>query len=828
MKRIKYISLLIALLLPVMMAQGVTKQITLSYNAADFSYVEQNGMVSISSADLMAVFENDTLAPALPRFGVNVLVAPNQYFDTVTVTKTQVLVQNGIYIAPNTLPIPTNLDISSVPPKRTIVYSDTSYPASGKEVEYTGTHIMDGYKVLSFIVTPFRYDAVNGNLYLSTTISLNIDLSERMPAPGVNVSPQMLHGGTTMREAVTSMVTNTAEMEQLYPVSQVVDPTSNDNFKYEYLIVTADSLKDAFMPLVHWKTTKGVKAGILTVEEIAQNYPMEYINSHAPAGEQEIGSTHLLELQIKYALKDYYNGIYSGLKYVLLGGDENIIPLVSAKLRNYYDNNIIIDNNYIERSTIIDLFYASFSKMNWYENDTINTYNLNISLDINATRLPASTNIEVNTLVGKILEYESNPICETWENDILLCGGKQYGYLINDSIMSEPHYKSIQLLTNYILPNWVTNPTFFFDTGNTTITNYPLNATNFQTELSKGYSFIIEDSHGQAGSYSLRSLVHGYDRIALMNTNDSAKDYIQNHYTVDGCQYSIFRAEELECPRYSIVLTNACFTNYFGAVYKSMSETLMLNSNCKFLAYIGSTASGWSSVDITNIGPSNQYNALFFQSLLNSTKHRLGDALFNAKANLITFANSQSGPEYNMRYDNAYKCLLFSISPLCDPEMPVYLSRPLNFNNLYIKYDDTGLLIFNTGVDSCDICIMSLDDFGESYYKLYQNRRSLTLTGIPNNCSLCITKPGYVPYVINLVDNLLVTNPLYIQNETLQGENSYITGSAFIGRNVINSRPEGAVVIPNGKTTITATDGVVIKNDFKVERGAEFKINIKK
>ena len=80
------------------------------------------------------------------------------------------------------------------------------------------------------------------------------------------------------------------------------DPNLSD-FGYNYIIITCDSLKDSFQRLAFWETMKGVPTKVLTTEEIDSLYE---------------GNT--MQLKIKAAIKDYYNGQYVVLKklYIIL------------------------------------------------------------------------------------------------------------------------------------------------------------------------------------------------------------------------------------------------------------------------------------------------------------------------------------------------------------------------------------------------------------------------------------------------------------------------------------------------------------------------------
>ena len=133
---------------------------------------------------------------------------------------------------------------------------------------------------------------------MSTSLNLNIEL---IPT-SVNLNREPIQNtagaGLSLRDNVQMLVANPEDMEGFYPLNQ----TPNQTHPYEYLIVTTNQLRPIYQDLANWKTIKGIRATILTVEEIQQNY-----------------SGYSLPMKIKNALKDYYDGSQNGLKYVLMG-----------------------------------------------------------------------------------------------------------------------------------------------------------------------------------------------------------------------------------------------------------------------------------------------------------------------------------------------------------------------------------------------------------------------------------------------------------------------------------------------------------------------------
>ena len=167
-------------------------------------------------------------------------------------------------------------------------------------------------------------------------------------------------------------------------------------------------------------------------------------------------------------------------------------------------------------------------------------------------------------------------------------------------------------------------------------------------------------------------------------------------------------------------------------------------------------------------------------------------------------------------YWDTYRWLHFSINPLCDPEMPVYLSTPKQFTDINLSLTN-GILTINTGVDDCRITAISILDGGESLYEVYDSLSSVSISNFANGDAICVTKPGYIPYIASYSDLE------YIQDESIEGQKVIWANEVHIGSDVTTAKPIGPVSIESGSTIIHSND-VTIKNDFEVKIGAQFEI----
>ena len=158
-------------------AYGQTeKNITLNYCEKDFIYKYNNeGLLTINTIKYPSVFQEDTLAPALPYICVNVLIGKDQEFDSLSIVESSHIVLEDVEMAQNPKPLPTNIPLLNKIDR--VNFSLQIYPS--KKVEYIGTHLMDGYKFLTFSVCPFTYISTDRKLSLSDNVELKIRCKPR-------------------------------------------------------------------------------------------------------------------------------------------------------------------------------------------------------------------------------------------------------------------------------------------------------------------------------------------------------------------------------------------------------------------------------------------------------------------------------------------------------------------------------------------------------------------------------------------------------------------------------------------------------------------------
>lgn len=746
-----------------------TRNITLSYKISDFElYCDEDGYLSIVSENLNFSLDGDTLQPALPYTVCNVLVSNIEDYYSHTSTGKKVRIRSNVAMARNPTEVPTNMASISEPQTSSISYQKAKYPDT--EVKFVGVSDCGDYRILSFFVYPFEYDAVNKNLYFREKININISLKTLE----VNT---LSDGNCSIYSAIKGMIgkslisTNTVKSLK---APQTIDSTLKLQTQYEYLIVTTEQFKSSFQPLADWKNQKGIRSKIITVEDINATYS---------------GATKMEK--IKRAIADV-----EGVSYVLLGGDTLNVPTCTCYIA--YNNN--------NRYTPVDSYYSCLGTMNWDGNGNGIYGEVDDSISLvpilNVSRIPVSTQEEVQSFVSRIVNYESAPDTTNWKDNILMCGtslgyndasGNHHNYyhknmpVAGDSI-SDTQCWSETIYRQYIEPHWNGERTRLYDTHTdfNADGNYDFTASHLQTELTKGYTFVDVMTHG--GEY-LWSMENGY--------------------------YTWYSANALVNPGYTVITTTACLTNAFdyNSIYNgnplwSLSRHFILNPQSGVLAYWGTSRENWYSPCTKSLGTGAKYDAQTYQELFSEKFHRMGSATTEAKRAYYAYATSRT---------STHRWVWMSLNLLGDPEMPIYLEKPKTFDRVDVAFVNDSIYV-NTGVNDFDICFIDMED-STKYYVARNIEGSAVSFGRLDGCfNYCITKPGYIPIMGICGDSL------YIQNNVIAETKIFSAPQVLIGSNVTNAAANGAVVLQSGNTTIKASRGTTIIGDFECKQGATMTI----
>ena len=549
--------------------------------------------------------------------------------------------------------------------------------------------------------------------------------------------------------------------------------------QYDYLIITADSLVQAFSELRDWKITKGVATQIVSLSTI-------HGSSYGTA----------TPLEIKNYIKDRYT--YNGVSMVLLGGAMNIVPSQTTKPISG-----ITDPTFFPA----DMFYTCFDKaFDWDGNHNYivgefleeNKDNIDYVQELAITRLPVRSSEQARIYIRKLIDYERKPemFCDSLR--MLLSGSETHWTYSNGA--SDTQIESESLLAS-IDTNKVESK-FFVDTRN-------------------DFGRVGEDTIINAENVS--ELINSFRPHWLSMECHGSKNYWQFNRYDDDRNFYIEDALNLQNDgRPMVITTGACHTADFTRRTPCLGEAFLFHPTGGAIAYFGSTFEGVAADEFDHVPGAAMTFCSDFWTSLDSVNH-YGEAVRLAKNINASTAERREVYSWQIRGLNAFG----------DCEMPIYTEVPKLFPRfrIVVDFDEIHFADFGNLGSHWNAAYVSRQDHGETYFLSDTICDVAHFNGfIP--CTVCVTDTNFVPLVIEngrYIGNADV-NDLYLQNLTFDYDNSIVVYNVeqdvFIGRNVDGQTEIGDVTIENGATVfIDYEKKAVIPSGFKCKKGGRIAFN---
>ncbi|MFO8019016.1 MAG: C25 family cysteine peptidase, partial [Promethearchaeia archaeon] len=408
-----------------------------------------------------------------------------------------------------------------------------------------------------------------------------------------------------------------------------------------------------------WKNEKGVKTKILDNDDFSKY-----------SGEDKAE-------KIRNMIKDYYET--EDIEWVLLAGDaeDSLIPIryvynpdttqVDGTSETYGDSEL--------KPT--DFYYADLNGT--WDNNSNGVYGESVlyaeeeeiewTPEVYVGRFPASTSRELEIMVNKTINYETNMSrAGEWMNRMLLGGG------ISDDDEQNDIYEDEARLTQYIWQNYVLSEMNFTHLYETTEDFEPDNTSGtenldiFDEKFDNGYSTVIFAGHGDGEN--LKSLA---DSKYIL---DDAKN--SNNYGMPSLFYG-----------------DACSTAPYDLTDEipndaNLGETLIKRENAGAIGYIGGLRVTWYFTDDTNLEMLNRGNAkLFWKAFFEEGKYQQGKALYDSKVDYMVsdyFQNYYKDSNYDYLQNEAINAgwerkNLLTYNLLGDPEVDIYTRQPQNISD---------------------------------------------------------------------------------------------------------------------------------------------------
>ncbi len=325
--------------------------------------------------------------PSLPAQGASILLPYGTEVDRIEIiTGEREYLGSDYFIIPvaEQQPLSKMATISTPTPPvpdRAIYDANTIFPA--ERFESIGTQSFRGYRILTLNLKPVEYLPTTGELFYYPNITVVVY------TVASSKQAETLRGLDIDEAEIQTRVDNPDQISSYWSAGR------GGIKAYDFLIITTTSLAASFQPLKDYHDTTGILTEIHTTTEV--------------------GSTDPDDVRA-YILDEYLN---SGIQYVLIGGDDDIIPA-----KNLY----VTGGSYTEYNMPADVYFGCLDgtfnydgDSNWGEpGDGEGGGEVDLIAEVFVGRAAAGNTTEAERFVTKTLTYLTTS--GTYLQEVILVG----------------------------------------------------------------------------------------------------------------------------------------------------------------------------------------------------------------------------------------------------------------------------------------------------------------------------------------------------------------------------------------------------------------------
>ena len=510
--------------------------------------------------------------PMIPYIPVRVLLPQGEKFQELVVDRggsTKELSNITIPLFGKQAPISgpyyqgDQLEIDSYPLKGT-------YP--GEYYREFGLQRKMGYDILIINLYPYQYNIETKTLSYCENIDLYI-----LTVPDEEFAAEQNRLLVTSEKAqgdIRRLVSNPEMVDTYhkYPVTLggiLPDPTQ----PYSMVVITDAIRAPYFADYIEWKNETGNSTAIFLTGDIYSSYP--------GTDNQEKIRNFIIDANETFSTTD------TPLQYVLLGGDDSIVPV-----RGMYCFVSGLWNNYEDYRIPSDVYYSNLDG-NWDENGNGIYGELDDGIDwfaeVAVGRIPAMSEQDFYNFFQKNMHYATSP---SYSNDIAIMIGESL-----DAITWGGDYKDEII---------------------------PLMPEDFHIQ-----TFYERD--GTYDNIGIREAV--WNGLGILNHLGHS-----NENTVFGM--TNYQVNQLNNTEFGLAYSQGCYTAAFDYTTTQDSEAIgqrLVNASGGFFAFIGNTRYGWYWPGSTE-GASQLFDLTFFEGLFEQDIRNIGKTLNYSKETLVNEA----------------------------------------------------------------------------------------------------------------------------------------------------------------------------------------------
>src|SRR5437870_1297264 len=255
-----------------------------------------------------------------------------------------------------------------------------------------------GVNVALVNLSPVRWDPASGRLEALARVRVRLVLepTEERPLARERVVEEWEGPHGLSRTATRLAAGGSRRMAQPFKATQIPSVLGSP---VQYVIITDETMQPQFQRLADWKTESGVPAAVRTMTFIRQQY--------AGADDAE---------RIRTFIRDAYTRW--GTKWVLLGGDTDVIPVRFGTTTFYSGTTIATDLYYQCLDGNWDADGDDFYGEGYYSS-SVPGDNADLLPDVYLSRAPRTTLAQAQLFVNKTVTCDKTPVADYMKNLLL-------------------------------------------------------------------------------------------------------------------------------------------------------------------------------------------------------------------------------------------------------------------------------------------------------------------------------------------------------------------------------------------------------------------------
>jgi len=547
---------------------------------------------------------------------------------------------------------------------------------------------------------------------------------------------------------VNNLVLNPTDIVKSQPAarSNTEDSAIEDN--RDYLIVSVPKYEEAVNEFAEWKRILGYRVHVIMEDSYGKSY-------------------------LKSIIQNLYNQDDVNLCYLLIVGNKNGV------VASYKGTKITANRTYDYWS---DLYYG-------YTNDgDIDSFM------ISRGRILVSNNSEAKVVLNKIIQYEQNPTTDSaFYNTGLHCSYFQDenfdGYedrrfvQTSEEILNymetyiEKNIKRVYTTESFVTPRYWNNDDYSYGETLPDYLKKPTfawagNSVDIESHINSGCFYILRRGHGD---------VLGWDKPSFKNMNVAS---LNNN------------------SKLPVVFSICCKTGNFYSSKRCLAEILLKKENGGCVGIIAATENTFS-------GYNDVLSEVMFDSMWPDTVLRITmpfyEGLVDNRSIVRPIYEIGNVLDMGMYYMDEIKT---GISPTrlytrelfhCfgDPSMKIRTEVPQKFSPIIKRTN--GVISVNANCDSTRISFYTpATKQVDSYLG-----RAIDYSTTADSVIVCIDKHNYIPFIVNCNKNV------YVQNENINDERTYVGENILIGKNVTTLKGQGEVIIQNANVKLQGKEVIL-------------------